>query len=548
MRESPVNLWSDWPSGIENSVAVPCGPGGIGYGAGMDDPSVGHRWAPITDLTETDRAAASEELPALADTWAQVRGTLDPRQVDDFNERLKREWAIETGIIERLYTLDQGTTQLLIEQGIDASLIASGSTDQAPEQVAGIIGDHAEVVDWLFDAVTEARPVSASFIKQLHQFMTRKQLFAPGIDMFGRRREVELRHGQFKIRPNNPMRPDGKVHEYCPPEQVDSEMDRLIELHTRHTAASEAPDVSAAWLHHRFVQIHPFQDGNGRIARAIASLVLIGAGWFPMVVTRDDRSRYIDTLDSANDGDLEPLIGLIADLQRKRFVQAIGITEEIRREHVQVEQMLDMIGDMFGARSTPRHDELEAAVDTAQVIWTQCKARCEELQNSLSERLGLSTYRRVWSDVGTDEDPRRRTWNRHQVIDTAQRLEYFANLRVHHEWVRLGLDTENGRSEILASFHGIGTEFRGLIGVSMCFYRRHRETPDEYDDEDLLDHRRQAMHVAELQPVCGEVFQINYAEPLESVQRRFKPWMERALVLALDQWRRGEQPVDNHTS
>ena len=512
----------------------------------MDEVEVGHRWEPLTDLTDDDRAAASEELPALARTWDQVRGTLDPRQVDDFNERLKREWAIETGIIERLYTLDRGTTRLLIEHGIDAALIASDSTDQAPEQVAGIIEDHAEVVDWLFDAVTERRPVSVSFIKQLHQFMTRKQLYAPGIDMFGRRREVELRHGQFKIRPNNPVRPDGKVHEYCPPEHVDSEMDRLIEMHDNRMSAGEAPDVSAAWLHHRFVQIHPFQDGNGRIARAIASLVLISAGWFPLVVTRYDRARYIDTLDSANDGDLGPLIRLIAELQRDRFVQAIGITEEIRREHLHVEQVLDLIGDMFSDDSGPAQADLGQATNTAEDIWQLCESRFEELAAQLTERLGSSENRRVWSDNGTDDDPRRRTWNRQQVFRTAAHFDYFANLRVHHEWVRLAFDTENGRSEILTSFHGIGREFRGLIGVSMCFYRRQPETPDEYADD--YDHARERMQVVELEPVCDEVFHVNHMEEPESVQRRFRPWMERALVLALDQWRRSEQPLNHNNS
>ena len=79
----------------------------------MDEAAIGHRWEPITDLTEVDRAAASEELPPLARMWQSIRGEFDPMQVDDFNERLKREWAIETGIIERLYTLDRGTTQLL---------------------------------------------------------------------------------------------------------------------------------------------------------------------------------------------------------------------------------------------------------------------------------------------------------------------------------------------------------------------------------------------------------------------------------------------------
>ena len=295
----------------------------------MNEIEIGHRWEPITDLADDDRAAASEELLALARLWQNIRDEFDPVQIHDFNERLKREWAIETGIIERLYTLDRGTTQLLIEQGIDASLIASDATDQPSELVAGMIQDHAEAVDWLFDAVTSKRPLSTSFVKQLHQFMTRKQELATGFDVFGNRRDIKLRHGAFKIRPNNPRRPDGKVHEYCPPEQVDSEMDRLIEMHSAHDEEGLPPDVSAAWLHHRFVQIHPFQDGNGRVARAIASLVLIKAGWFPLVVTRDDSGRYLEALGYADEGDLAPLTSLVGELEKKRFIRALSIAEDV---------------------------------------------------------------------------------------------------------------------------------------------------------------------------------------------------------------------------
>ena len=505
----------------------------------MNEVEVGHKWTPIADLTDGDHAAASEELPALARTWAQVQETLDHRQVDEFNERLKREWAIETGIIERLYSLDRGTTEVLIKHGIDASLIASDATDQPPELVAGIIRDHAEAVDWLFDAVTRERPLSTSFMKQLHQFMTRKQMFATGVDMFGRKREIELRHGEFKVRPNNPVRPDGKLHEYCPPEHVDAEMDQLIEMHQEHSAASTAPDVSAAWLHHRFAQIHPFQDGNGRIARAIASLVLIGAGWFPLVVTRDDRARYISALEEADQGDLSLLIHLVAELQRKWFVHAITIAEDVKRESMHLEQMLDVIGDMFSAESAPAQSELRQAIETAHRVWFRCRERFDELREQLESRLGVSNGRRVWCDVGTDEDARRRIWNRYQVVDTAQRLYYFANTRVHHEWVRLGIQTENGRSEILASFHGIGTEYRGLIGVSMCFYRR-QQPEDTEDDPEGAPQLPIQQQIIELQPVVDEVFQINYEEPFDSVERRFHGWLERALVLALDQWRRGE--------
>ena len=492
----------------------------------MDEAEIGHRWEPIADLTEADRAAASEELPPLARMWQSIRGELDPVQVDDFNERLKREWAIETGIIERLYTLDHGTTQLLIEQGIDASLIAGSATDQPPELVAGMIQDHAEAVDWLFDAVTNERPLSTSFVKQLHQFMTRKQLFATGFDAFGNRRDIELRHGAFKIRPNNPRRPDGKVHEYCPPEQVDSEMDRLLEMHRAHDAEGLAPDVSAAWLHHRFVQIHPFQDGNGRVARAIASLVLIRAGWFPLVVTRDDRNDYIAALERADGGDLPRLAGQIAEFQRKRFVRAASIVAEVGDKTHDLQQMLREIR-FKSSIARPARQHMELVQETTAGLIAHCRSRFKYVAEELDAHSGRPDGMRAWCDFGEDSDPERRRWNRSQVLSTARDLEYSANPGAFHEWVRLGMDTETGHAEMLASFHVIGTQYRGLLGVSLCFYRRQQ---DEYGESQII----------ELQPASDEVFQFNYVEPPRSVADRFRTWLEDSLVMGLDQWNRSE--------
>ena len=493
----------------------------------VDEVEVGHNWAPIADLSETDLTTASAELPALARMWQNIRDELDPVQVHDFNERLKREWAIETGIIERLYTLDQGTTQLLIEQGIDASLIASNATDQPPELVAGMIQDHAEAVDWLFDAAPSQRPLSTSFVKQLHQFMTRKQLHATGFDAFGNRHDIDLRHGAFKIWPNNPRRPDGKVHEHCPPEQVDSEMDRLLAMHLAHREADVAPDVSAAWLHHRFVQIHPFQDGNGRVARAIASLVLIGAGWFPLVVTRDDRVAYLHTLGEADDGALGPLTALVGELQKKWLLSALSIAEDVQKATRRRKQVLAAIRDKFSPDPQPSAKELERARQTAAWLWDYCRDSIEQTANELQESLGTSDARKAWCDTGEDSDSVRRTWNRHQIIQTARQLGYFANTRPYHEWVRLGIVTENGRAEILTSFHAIGTIYRGLVAVSMCFYRRQRDDDGE-------------SQIIELQPVTDSVFQINYEEAAESVKERFRSWLEDSLVMGLDQWNRGE--------
>jgi Fic family protein len=145
------------------------------------------------------------------------------------------------------------------------------------------------------------------------------------VDQLGRAFEKELKKGQYKTEPNSPTQPDGLMHEYCPPEQVASEMDRLLAMHSEHDAQGVLIEVEAAWFHHRFTQIHPFADGNGRVARAIASLVFIKADWFPLVVKGDDWSRYVETLEKADQGDLRPLVAMFVEEQRNALILASEI-------------------------------------------------------------------------------------------------------------------------------------------------------------------------------------------------------------------------------
>ena len=197
--------------------------------------SVSYKWKPLEDLPQNWQELASEELEALAGIWQEQRASLvqtDAWQV--FLERLQREWAIETGIIERVYILDRGVTQLLIEKGIDASLIPHEATDRDPESVTRVIQDHQEAMEGLFAFVKGEREISTAYTKEIHAVMMRNQESSLAKNNLGRNIETPLLRGDYKKRPNNPLRPDGTLHEYCPPEQVASEMDRLIELHKAH--------------------------------------------------------------------------------------------------------------------------------------------------------------------------------------------------------------------------------------------------------------------------------------------------------------------------
>jgi Fic family protein len=201
---------------------------------------------------------------------------------------------------------------------------------------------------------------------------------------------------------------NGSVHEYCPPEHVASEMDRLIKLHARHEEMGVPPEIEAAWLHHRFTQIHPFQDGNGRVVRALASLVFINAGWFPLVVTRDDRERYIEALEEADRGRLAPLVSLFSALERKAFVNALGIAREVLQEEERIEQVIASIGDLFAARNEALQREWKRAKEVAERLADRAREKFEQVAERLEQEVGSTslsiasspTPRPMWAPGG----------------------------------------------------------------------------------------------------------------------------------------------------
>lgn len=135
-----------------------------------------------------------------------------------------------------------------------------------------------------FDLVKQNRDISESFIKELHQLVTRHQKFTEAVDQFDNTWQMKLLKGQYKIQSNNPKRQDGSLHKYCPSLQTESEMQRLVKIYHEKTDEDISPIILSAWFHHAFTQIHPFQDGNGRIARLLASIILIKNGLFPLTI------------------------------------------------------------------------------------------------------------------------------------------------------------------------------------------------------------------------------------------------------------------------
>lgn len=475
-------------------------------------------WRHITDYETAPADLADRELASLSSVWVEQRAELEKSSLmADFVIRLKREWAIETGLIERLYTLDRGITQLLIEEGVNAALIPHRSS-QEPELTAAMIGDQQDAVESLFSFVKGNRPLSTSYIKELHSLFTRHQETVEGQDQFGRTMRVPLLRGDYKRQANNPTRPNGTVHAYCPPEHVAAEMDSLVEMHAKHGDA--APEVEAAWLHHRFVQIHPFQDGNGRIARSLATLIFIKANWLPLVVRDRDRGDYIAALEEADKGQLHRLVTFFAKLQRKQFIKALGIAHDLDTR-VRVEEQIQAMKQKLAKRRMSLEREWQTAIDKAARLQKVAARRLGEVRAMLED--ALSGDRDF--EFSVDQEPNeggRSYWFREQIVSTAKYLDYYANIKHYRSWLRLRM-RDGSQANLLISFHCLGFQFQGVLACSATWFQRVPTDDGGYETEDVS-------------ALSDEVFQINYKEPLAELESRFQIWLEIALERGLARW------------
>ncbi len=271
------------------------------------------QWSPIEDMPAGADKWQDPTYQRILSEWKELRPQLestklDKNIIDIWSEERQRRFAIETGQVEGLYVIPRGITEQLITEGLESVRLSHNMA--APEvedgSLTGLLQDQKTALEMVFDTVAQRRPLSHTAFKEWHQLLTRHQATAAGRTLEGKRVGIPLLKGEYKLRPNNPRRPDGIVHQYCPPEQVRSELDRLLDMYGKIHEKNYATEVVAAWLHHRYIQIHPFQDGNGRTARLLMAYAYIRRGEFPPVIKADEKPLYIATLEKADAGDLRP--------------------------------------------------------------------------------------------------------------------------------------------------------------------------------------------------------------------------------------------------
>lgn len=193
-------------------------------------------------------------------------------------------------------TLTYGQTELLLLFG---KVIGEVVAHDVHEMTASNLGLQMTSDE----AAMKEMPLSQHFIRALHKTLLREDYTVyrnlPG----GQQTSYVIHAGQYKTRPNSVITRYGDRFEYASPEETPSLMTDLVDWYNREEKRGVLTPVElAALFHYRYIRIHPFEDGNGRIARLLVNFILARHD-YPMIVVRSRKKH--DYLEALHQTDME---------------------------------------------------------------------------------------------------------------------------------------------------------------------------------------------------------------------------------------------------
>jgi hypothetical protein len=243
-------------------------------------------------------------------------------------------------------------------------------------------------------------------------------------------------------------------------------MERLLELYNE--TADEHPVTRAAWLHHRFIRIHPFEDGNGRVARAITLLVLLRARYAPLVVDRTQRATYIKALDRANDGDLRDLIRLFSRLEEIALRSELELPAEPTAEGAGALAVAHAYARRLRAHQlTELTDRVTKAEGLAAKLHKKVVVYLEELGTGIRDQFREADPQ-AQSSLYDAEPPgeKARYWQK-QIIRTAREVDFFTNLSKGTWWTHLQLVVLGQTLRFVVVIQRVGHGESGVLAVTV---------------------------------------------------------------------------------
>lgn len=218
-------------------------------------------------------------------------------------QKLRLDWNYHSNHLEG-NSLTYGETKALILHGITAQ----GKPLKDHTEVEG----HNEAVQWIYELAQDDRPLSETFIRDLHTILLVKpyKVLAEPKDGIPTWKTIQI--GQYKNSNNYVLTATGERQDFLPFQETPRAMQELVDWYALEKVKPEInPILLATQFHHKFINIHPFDDGNGRVVRLLMNYILLQFGYPPIIIKTEDKTAYFSALQAATVGNIEPFFEFI---------------------------------------------------------------------------------------------------------------------------------------------------------------------------------------------------------------------------------------------
>ena len=249
------------------------------------------------DLSEIIQTV--DTLKAEIDTLCPI----DAEQEARIMQKFRLDWNYHSNAIEG-NTLTLGETRAFLLHGITAK----GKPFKDYLDIKG----HNEAIAYLEHFIRGQALLTEVIIREIHKILLVESYEVDALTPEGQPTKRRIEIGQYKTMSNHVRTSTSEVHYYVTPKETPAQMDDLMRWYRTEVGKGTLhPLILAATFHYRFVAIHPFDDGNGRMARLLTNLILMQAGYVPVIIPLTTKPEYLLALEQADAGELEDFIALI---------------------------------------------------------------------------------------------------------------------------------------------------------------------------------------------------------------------------------------------
>jgi len=317
--------------------------------------------------------ARTEELEAELDALQPIA----PENEQRLWQKLRLEWNYHSNHIEG-NTLTYGETELLL---LHDQTHGNHTLREFLEMKAHDVG----IVFLQKLAADVDRIISPADVRDLNGIILKEPFWKPTRTLNGQPTRSQVIPGEYKTLPNSVITATGEIFEYASPVEVPARMQALMDWLADALSQKSGHIVSiAARLHHDFVLIHPFDDGNGRVARMLVNYLFLREGFPPIIVPTEQKAAYLASLRLADAGEIGELEKFFATQLENSLALAIraGKGESINEPSDAEKRVAIFIREQKAktASDEPTDDLLaQFAVDSLNPLLRELRRKIETL-------------------------------------------------------------------------------------------------------------------------------------------------------------------------